>query len=224
MAKDAIGAGAIVTVCAVAIVGVGGSASFVALVPPSPVRPAAHVYLPPVPGDRLRPVAEFAAIADDRARAQALFEEAGKVLRHPRCVNCHPAGDTPLQTNRMQRHDPPLARGPENHGPPGLPCDSCHHDRNFEPARVPGDPHWRVAPIAMAWEGRTLGEICRQIVDPARNGGRDLPALLHHVEADSLVAWAWRPGADRTPAPGSQAELAALMRGWAAAGAHCPSP
>ena len=32
----------------------------------------------------LRPVAAFAAIADDRARAIALFQAAGKVIAHPR--------------------------------------------------------------------------------------------------------------------------------------------
>jgi len=29
------------------------------------------------------------------ARSIALFREAGKVLQHPRCRNCHPAGDRP---------------------------------------------------------------------------------------------------------------------------------
>ncbi len=37
----------------------------------------------------------FAAINDTAARSAALFTEAGKVLTHPRCVNCHPAGDRP---------------------------------------------------------------------------------------------------------------------------------
>ena len=43
----------------------------------------------------LRPAADFAGIADRNARAIALIQEAGKVLQHPRCVNCHPASDTP---------------------------------------------------------------------------------------------------------------------------------
>ena len=32
-----------------------------------------------------------------RQRSVALFAELGKVLTHPRCVNCHPAGDRPRQ-------------------------------------------------------------------------------------------------------------------------------
>jgi hypothetical protein len=72
------------------------------------------------------------------------------------------------------------------------------------------------------WQGRSLGAICTQLKDPARNGGRDLPALLRHVSEDSLVGWAWAPGAGRTPAPGTQAQLGAVMRAWADSGAHCP--
>ncbi len=75
----------------------------------------------------------------------------------------------------------------------------------------------------MAWEGRSLGAICEQIKDLARNGGKDMAALLHHMEEDSLVGWAWSPGAGRTAAPGTQAEFGALVRAWADAGAHCPA-
>jgi len=41
---------------------------------------------------------------------------------------------------------------------------------------------------------------------------------------DSLVGWAWSPGAGRAPAPGTQAEFGALARAWAAAGGDCPPP
>jgi hypothetical protein len=78
------------------------------------------------------------------------------------------------------------------------------------------------APASMGWEGRALGEICEQIKDPARNGGKDMAALLHHMAEDSLVGWGWSPGAGREPAPGTQAGFGALMRAWAEAGAHCP--
>jgi len=59
----------------------------------------------------LRPASDFAAITDERARALALFAEAGRVLMHPRCVNCHPAGDSPHQTDRMRLHQPLVVRG-----------------------------------------------------------------------------------------------------------------
>jgi len=40
----------------------------------------------------------------------------------------------------------------------------------------------------------------------------------------SLVQWAWTPGLGRAPAPGTNAEFAALLEAWAATGAHCPRP
>jgi hypothetical protein len=123
----------------------------------------------------------------------------------------------------MQPHEPLVVRGADGHGAAGLECSTCHHAANYDPARVPGDPQWHLAPQSMAWQGRTLGEICAQIKDPSRNGGKDLTAILHHMAEDHLVGWAWAPGVGRSSAPGTQAELGALLRAWADAGAHCPS-
>ena len=160
--------------------------------------------------------------SDANAKSIALFREAGKVLQSPRCLNCHPGADRPTQTDRMEPHRPWVVRGIDGTGAPGLHCGACHHAANFDAARVPGNPGWRLAPASMGWQGRSLGAICVQIKDPARNGGRDMTALLHHVAQDSLVGWAWRPGGARTPAPGSQATFGALMRAWAESGAGCP--
>jgi hypothetical protein len=178
----------------------------------------------------LRPAAAFESIADERARSLALFEEAGKVLQHPRCVNCHPAGDRPLQGMDMHPHQPPVTRGPDNFGAIGMRCTTCHTARNVELAAqagglesIPGHPEWHVAPIEMAWEGKTLGEICAQIKDPARNGGKDLAAIVDHMAEDSLVGWGWAPGAGREPVPGTQEAFGALIEAWAATGAECPA-
>ncbi len=170
----------------------------------------------------LRPVSSFEAIADTQTRSVALFQEAGKVLTHPRCVNCHPRGDQPTQTDAMRPHQPIVVRGADGHGVPALQCSTCHHNTNFDPARVPGDPQWHLAPREMAWQGFSVGEICRQIKDPARNGGKDLAAIVHHSAEDHLVGWGWNPGAGRTPAPGTQAEFGALMKAWVDTGAYCP--
>jgi len=45
-----------------------------------------------------------------------LFLEASRVLLHPRCANCHPDGDVPLQGMQMSAHQPPVTRGPESRG------------------------------------------------------------------------------------------------------------
>lgn len=178
--------------------------------------------LPPSPPDALRPPAAFAGISDRVERSRALFAEAGRVLRHPRCLNCHPAGDTPAQGELGFAHDPPVLRGADGAGVPGLECGSCHQDRNLDAARVPGAPSWRLAPAAMAWRGATLPAICAQLKDRARNGGRSSAELVDHAAHDPLVAWGWRPGPGRAAAPGSQGEFGALVAAWIETGAECP--
>jgi hypothetical protein len=165
----------------------------------------------------------FATIDDTAARSAAMFIELGKVLTHPRCVNCHPAGDRPRQGEQERLHQPPVARGPDGHGLAALRCSNCHQDKNFDPARMPGHPHWQLAPREMAWEGKSLGEICAQIKDRERNGGRSLEDLVHHIGSDSLVGWAWAPGYGRAPAPGTQEEAGALVAAWVKTGAVCPN-
>jgi hypothetical protein len=74
----------------------------------------------------------------------------------------------------------------------------------------------------MAWVGKSPRQICEQLKDPRRNGNRSLDGIAEHNAHDPLVAWAWAPGADREPAPGTQAELGALFRAWIETGAVCP--
>lgn len=171
----------------------------------------------------LRPPSDFARITDTKLRSMALFEEAGRVIASPRCVNCHPSSDRPTQTDQRRPHLPPITRGEKGFGVAGMPCSTCHHEANFDVAHVPGHPQWHLAPRSMAWEGQTLGAICVQIKDPARNGGRSVAAVVHHMAQDSLVGWAWSPGAGRTPAPGTQREFGALLQAWMASGAECPN-
>jgi hypothetical protein len=165
----------------------------------------------------------FDGISDTAARSAALFTEAGKVLTSPRCMNCHPAGDRPLQGETHRLHQPPVARGPDGFGTASMRCANCHQSANFDAAGVPGHPHWHLAPREMAWQDKTLGEICAQIKDPARNGGRTLQQILTHMATDTLVGWAWAPGFGRQPAPGTQQELGALIAAWMKTGAACPA-
>ena len=171
--------------------------------------------------DRLASPESFATTDDPAARSVALFNELSKVLTHPRCVNCHPAGDHPRQAEGRP-HQPPVARGADGHGLPAMRCNICHQAANFEPGRVPGHPEWHLAPIEMAWEGKTVGEICLQIKDRNRNGGRSAEELVHHIGEDTLVGWAWAPGFGRRPAPGTQKEAGALVEAWIRTGAFCP--
>lgn len=172
----------------------------------------------------LKPVASFDSIKDKKLRSIALFEEAGKVITSPRCMNCHPATERPTQTDKMRPHIPLVVRGDGGVGAAsGLACNTCHHDSNFDAAGVPGNPKWSLAPAEMAWQGKSLGQICEQIKDKDRNGGKDLAALVKHMSEDELVGWGWNPGGHRTPAPGTQKEFGALIQAWVAAGAACPA-
>ena len=168
----------------------------------------------------------FASIPDPGERSKALFSEAGRVLLHPRCVNCHPAGDEPRQGDEGKPHEPWVQRGKIGMGVPGLRCNACHSTENFDfgglPGGVPGAPGWHLAPESMAWEGRTIGELCEQLKDPDRSH-MDLDGLVRHVSEDRLVGWAWDPGGGREAPPGSQRQLGELIRAWVETGAVCPT-
>src|SRR5207248_2034289 len=146
--------------------------------------------------------------------------EAAKVITGPRCMNCHPAGDQPTQGDDMHRHWPPAMRGADGGGVPGNTCAACHMERNVDILAgqatsfqsIPGHPRWALAPIEMALQGKPLCEICRQLKDPQRNGGRGLALLHEHLAHDDLVAWGWTPGSGREPAPGTQRLLGELVR------------
>ena len=150
----------------------------------------------------LQPVSSFDKIAESRTRSMALFTEADKVLQHPHCMNCHPATERPTQTDWMRPHQPPAVRGADGHGAAGMPCTAYHHAGNFDPSPIPGHPDWHLAPATMGWQGRSLPQVCPRIKDRARNGGRDLVALIHHISEDSLVGWAWALGARPHPERG----------------------
>jgi len=145
-------------------------------------------------------------------------------------MNCHPAGDHPLQGDDHHRHDPPVERGASGDGIPGAPCAACHTSRTVDlfpgavaPFRsIPGHPRWELAPREMAWEGKSVGDICRQLKDTKRNAGRELAMIHDHLATDDLVAYGWHPGAGRAPAPGTQQELGEIIQGWIDSGAECP--
>jgi hypothetical protein len=174
------------------------------------------------PAGSLRSPSDFASVGDPATRSAALFVEAGKVLQHPRCLNCHPDGDRPSQGTGYP-HQPPVQRGADGLGVTTMRCTTCHQAANFDPGRVPGNPKWHLAPASMAWQKRSLAEICAQVKDPARNGGHSLAEIVEHMSRDPLVGWAWKPGAGREPAPGTQAAFGALIEAWADSGAACPT-
>src|ERR1700750_2219026 len=193
----------------------------VAIVPTPTASPATDAVSDQ--SDTLASPESFASIADTAARSAAIFTELGKVLTHPRCLNCHPAGDRPRQGDMARLHQPPVERGGDGFGLPAMRCPICHLQTNVDAAGVPGNPIWHLAPREMGWEGKTLREICLQIKDPARNGNRSLDALIEHIGEDHLVGWAWAPGSGRQAAPGTQKQAGVLVEAWVRTGAECPN-
>jgi hypothetical protein len=154
--------------------------------------------------------------------ALAAFARIAAVLQSPRCLNCHPRGDRPWQGDDRHVHLMNVQRGPVDKGLPAMQCAACHQERNNDFAGVPGAPHWQLAPRSMGWTGLSVGELCRTILDPGKNGGRSVADLVTHMTKDKLVLWAWQPGRGRSPPPLSAEELKAALDLWAQAGAPCP--
>ena len=156
------------------------------------------------------------------------FETLRSVFQHPRCQNCHIPGDAPLQGDEGRTHAQYVMRGADGLGGPVMRCYLCHTDNNL-PATYgtnvpPGAPNWHLPPpqTKMVFIGLTPRQLCRSIKDRRATGGKDLAAMLAHVRDDSLVAWGWMPGEQRTVPPATRAETVAAFRTWIDAGAPCP--
>jgi hypothetical protein len=165
--------------------------------------------------------------ADARREGERLYMQIHSVLTHPRCLNCHPKGDSPKQGNMRRIHSPPITRGPHDNGPPGLQCSACHTSKNYTEVGIPGAPGWHLAPLSMAWEDKTPGELCRALLDRRRNGNKSLAQNVRHLTQDELVAWGWHPGNDVNgrplePAPIPKPEFNRIVEAWAKLGAPCP--
>jgi hypothetical protein len=179
-------------------------------------------------GSALLGAALLAGAGANRASAadqegERAFGEVARVLLSPRCRNCHPAGDAPLQGDRRPA---PHAMNISRHSQgAGLECTACHREANAPQAGAPPGAHdWHMPPATapMVFEGRTPRELCLQLKDPAKTGGRDLGGLRDHLGHDALVLWGWKPGPGRTTPPISHAEMMKSLEVWIGAGAPCP--
>jgi hypothetical protein len=155
----------------------------------------------------------------------AALETVRAVLQHPRCRNCHPAGEVPLQYDAGLEHGQMVTRGADGKGAPGMECGTCHGTSNppasYGPRVPPGAPNWHLPPAKtpMVFEGRSSAELAKTLADPAQNGGKSLEQMLEHVASDPLVLWGWNPGGDRAPVPVAHEEFVRAFRAWVAAGA-----
>ena len=153
------------------------------------------------------------------------FKEAYKVLMHPRCMNCHPSGDAPLQGDDSHIHAQNVTRGKDGKGVYAMKCSNCHQKENTPGLNMPpGDPNWHLPPanMKMVFQGKTPAQLAAQFKDPKQTG-KTLQQMLKHVEEDHLVINSgWNPGEGRTTPPLSHAEFAAKFREWIEKGAVIP--
>jgi len=161
----------------------------------------------------------------DATASRAAFLQVYKVLTSPRCQNCHPAGDAPLQGDDSHPHLQYVKRGKDGHGSYGIRCDTCHQTANLSVEHMPpGNPKWALPPPEhkMVFVGRSAAELCRQLKDPKQNGNRSLQQIYDHIAGDELVGWGWNPGDGRTQPPLNRADTSTQLKLWIDGGAVCP--
>ena len=168
----------------------------------------------------------LARAGDDKVTAgKGAFVEVARVLQSPRCRNCHPAGDRPLQGELGKPHAQNISRASVA---AGLPCGACHQERNSEAIGIaggpPGAPRWGLPPAEhpMVFQGKTVTALCEQLKDPAHNGQKTLAQLLEHVSHDPLVLWGWSPGGERSTPPLPHDKFVTAFSTWVASGGACP--
>jgi hypothetical protein len=168
---------------------------------------------------------QTSAAQDRLADGKEKFRQMAAVFQHPRCMNCHTRTEFPRQGDDRHRHAMNVMRGPVDRGAPGLHCSTCHQRGNQGESGVPGAQDWHLAPLRMAWEELSVGELCRALLDPAR-GGMKPGQFIPHFQT-GLVRWAWSPGTgprgerrDAPPVP--YAQFLTLTREWIDRGAPCP--
>ncbi len=160
-----------------------------------------------------------------REKSLAAWSVVYRAIQSPRCVNCHPSGDVPLQGEDGHPHTQNVQRGADGRGLYGMRCTACHQTQNVEGLHLPpGSPDWRLprADAPLVFEGRSSGELCRQLLDRTKNGGRTVEQLREHLTTDPLVEWGWNPGQGRAPVPISRPAFVEAVRTWIDDGCACP--
>ena len=154
--------------------------------------------------------------------SKAAFNEAYRVFMHPRCLNCHPAGDTPFQGDAGLLHTQGVKRGPDGKGLYAMKCKNCHQDTNIPGEHMPpGHPNWHLPPAhrKMVFEGKSPRQLAMSFKDPKFTGFKTMAQFIEHVEKDPLVMHSFTYG---TRPPLSHEEFAAKVKEWVEKGAVLP--
>lgn len=168
---------------------------------------------------------EMAATIKDSLLSKKAFMAAYAVLMSPRCMNCHPSGDVPLQGDDSHLHTQGVKRGADGKGLYALKCANCHQPENTPGLNMPpGNPNWHLPPanMKMVFEGKTPRQLAAQLLNPKTNGNKTKAQLIKHVTSDGLVLAGWNPGDGRKLPPLSHAVFAKQFKLWIDTGAYLP--
>lgn len=169
----------------------------------------------------------------DREQGLEAWSRIYEVASHPRCANCHVGDDNlPMWSGPSYGDTRPhgmfIDGGASRIGAEYVLCSTCHVNSaatergNEAPHEAPRVATiWRLAPVEAEWFGKTSVEVCEQLRDPDRNGGRDYMALARHLDHDVILHWAWSPGGDREPAPYTLQSHVDDILTWGVAGYPC---
>ncbi|MBS1659891.1 MAG: hypothetical protein JST68_02440 [Bacteroidetes bacterium] len=164
------------------------------------------------------------AAGKDSAASVRAFAEVYKVLKSPRCMNCHPSGDQPLQGEDSHVHTMNVQRGEDGKGLYALKCSNCHQSKNVPGLHTPpGNPKWQLPPadMKMVFQGKDAHELAKQIMDYNQNGHKNKAQLIEHAR-DTLVKAAWRPGEGRKLPPLSYPAFLKAWDAWIGNGGYAP--
>ena len=159
----------------------------------------------------------------DKDKSLKAFSKILTVLKSPRCINCHPTNDVPLQGDVQRLHPFGVVRGGNDQGGLVQKCNTCHHAENNDFANVPGAPKWHLAPKSMGWIGLSDDQIAKNLMNKKLNGNRSPKDLVEHMAHDSLVLWGWNPGKGRKTPPVELAEWRIVLKEWLENGAAIPT-
>jgi hypothetical protein len=168
---------------------------------------------------------KYSAINTDSVESAQAFLQVYKVLMSPRCMNCHPAGDRPLQGDDSHTHIMNVQRGKDGKGIYALKCSNCHQPENTPGLHTPpGNPKWQLPPanMKMVFQGRSAHDLALQIMDYNRNGHKNKEQLIEHAR-DTLVKIGWNMGEGRTPPPLQYDEFVKVWDTWINKGGYAPA-
>jgi mono/diheme cytochrome c family protein len=164
------------------------------------------------------------AYKKDSAESVKAFLKVYKVLMSPRCMNCHPAGDAPLQGDDNHIHTMNVVRGPDGTGLYSVKCSNCHQPTNVPGLHTPpGNPKWQLPPanMKMVFQGKTPRQLALQIMNYNLNGHKNREQLIEHAR-DTLVKAAWNMGEGRTPPPMDYSAFVSVWDTWIKKGGYAP--